>query len=100
VAVNDLASIPCWSSRTLNLIGNDTDPENNLPLELVSVTLWSGTASATIVSSTSVQVDTADRGQSIFKYSVRDSLGATTTTGQLTVNSTGPVLTCSGGGLN
>ena len=81
----------------MNLTANDTDPENNIPLVLLSVTRTSGFASASVTSASSVYVTTGARGTSVFSYSVRDSLGASAT-GQLTVTSTGTLSFCNGGG--
>ena len=89
------------TTGTANLTANDTDPENNVPLVLQSISLTSdpmltGTT-VTITSASSVEVDTGGKGQSTFTYVVADSLGATST-GTLTVSSTGPLTVCNGGG--
>jgi hypothetical protein len=81
----------------VNLTANDSDPENNVPLVLLSIANMSGTASADVTSASSVTVYTADKSPSVFSYTVRDSLGATST-GQLTVTVTGPITVCDGGG--
>lgn len=79
----------------MNLTANDSDPENNLPLVLVSITYVGGdtTASATVVSASSVQVNTDWKGQSGFTYTVKDSLNATST-GSLSVTATGSNAYC------
>jgi YD repeat-containing protein len=97
----DSLSLLCYSSGTVNLTANDSDPENNLPLTLVSIAYAGGEASppaaATIISASSVQVDAGFKGQSTFTYTVRDSLNASST-GQLTVTATGSLAFCQGGG--
>jgi hypothetical protein len=77
----------------VNLTANDSDPENNVPLSLVSITNTSGSAIATILNVSSVTVDVYDKGPSTFTYTVADSLGATST-GQLSVLSTGSFALC------
>ncbi|MFA5966734.1 MAG: Ig-like domain-containing protein [Sphingomonas sp.] len=100
IAVADSVSIPCWTTGTANLTANDSDPENNVPLALQSITRTSGTATATVSSASTVSINANDKGASIFSYSVADSLGAIST-GQLTVTSTGGTAYCAnynGGG--
>jgi hypothetical protein len=99
VTANDTANIPCQSSGTVNLTANDSDPENNVPLVLLGITGVSGDATASIASSSSVEVLTNLKGPSVFTYTVRDSLGGSST-GQLTVTATGQALYCNGGGGN
>jgi len=92
VANDDTVSLQCNATTTMNLVANDTDPENNLPLSLVSIAFASGgDASASVTSSTSVSI-TGDmrRSTTEFSYVVQDSLGAQST-GSLTVNSIGPL---------
>jgi hypothetical protein len=68
----------CGSSVPVNLTANDTDPENNLPLSLQSITRQSGWGSATITSSSTVEAVFGPAGNtSSFAYTVADSLGAT-----------------------
>lgn len=83
VAVNDTGSQRKCTSKTYNVVANDTDPEGNYPLVVVSVTgnLFS------VVSSTSIEFDAASSG-GVGTYTVRDSLGATSTA-TLTVSVTG-----------
>ena len=89
--------MPCWTSGTKNLTANDSDPENNVPLVLQSITRLTGTADATVVNASTVAIDANAKGPSTFTYVVADSLGATAS-GQLTVTATGTVLMCNGGG--
>jgi len=90
VANADTTSFNCSAYQTVNLVANDTDPENNVPLVLVSVT---GPGSVTVSSSTSVTIGESSTGSFTFSYVVRDSLGATST-GQLTATVTGMASQC------
>ncbi|WP_066798437.1 Ig-like domain-containing protein [Sphingomonas soli] len=95
-AVADSISLVCGTSGTVNLLANDSDPEGNTPLVLVSIAYSSGgDATASVASSTSASV-TADSVHSttVFSYVVEDSLGAQSN-GTLTVNSVGSSLYCS-----
>lgn len=94
-AVNDLVSGNCNGWTLVNLTVNDTDPEPNYPLSLVSLSAGSGgDSNASIASSSSVEVFFGPTAWAVttFTYTVQDSLGATDT-GSLSV-STG---SCSGG---
>jgi hypothetical protein len=90
VAVNDATGMDRCLVQLVAVVANDYDPDNNVPLSLVSVTRTSGTAaSATVYNSTSVEVTTTSlHGTAVFTYVVSDSLGATAS-GQLTVTNTG-----------
>jgi hypothetical protein len=90
VANADTTSFNCSVYQTVNLVANDTDPENNLPLHLVSIT---GPGSATVTSTTSVTIGENTTGTFTFSYVVADSLGATST-GQLTATVTGLASQC------
>jgi len=81
VANADSTSFLCIVSRTVNLIANDTDPENNIPLTLVSIdaTAGGGAAWASVTSSTSAIIGASSAGTFVFNYVVSDSLGATST---------------------
>lgn len=101
VASSDSFSARCYTGGAVNLTANDTDPENNLPLSLVAVSLVSDPAhSETTVSisdASTVIVSMGAKGSSTFSYTVADSLGATST-GTLTAVSTGTLAQCGGGG--
>lgn len=94
-AVNDSVSGTCNGWTVINVTLNDTDPEPNYPLSLVSVSAGSGGDSdASVFSSTHIEVffgPTAWTNTS-FTYTVADSLGATDTA-TLTVSTE----SCSGG---
>lgn len=94
ITTNDSISGPCFATLTVDLTANDSDPENNYPLNLTAVSAGTGFGSATIVSASSVSVDFGPSGDlSVVTYTVADSLGATST-GQLSIGTT----TCGGGG--
>jgi YD repeat-containing protein len=92
VAVNDSASGTKCDTYVVNLVANDYDPDNNVPLSLVSITRITGASStAALYDSTSVQVTTTNvTGTALYQYVVRDSLGATAT-GQLSFRNTGGI---------
>jgi len=90
VANADTTSFNCSVYQTVNLVANDTDPDNNVPLHLVSIT---GPGSATVTSTTSVTIGERTAGTYTFSYVVADSLGATST-GQLTATVTGLASQC------
>ena len=90
----DFDSGDCLTNSTVNLTGNDTDPELNYPLALTAISLGNGgMATASVLSSSSVSVTLGPSGDlTTFTYTVADSLGATAT-GQLSVSTT----SCGGG---
>ena len=90
VANADTTSFDCSGYQTVNLVANDTDPGNNVPLHLVSIT---GPGSATVISTTSVRIGETSPGTYTFTYVVANSLGATST-GQLTATVTGLASQC------
>jgi hypothetical protein len=94
VAGADAVSVQCNLSTTLNVTANDTDPENNLPLAVQSVSTASGTAFASVASASSLSVTGGTfAGTSQINYVVADSLGATAT-GVVTVTTTGTTAQC------
>jgi len=90
VANADTTSFDCSAYQTVNLVANDTDPGNHVPLHLVSIT---GPGSATVTSTTSVTIGETSPGTYTFSYVVANSLGATST-GQLTATVTGLASQC------
>lgn len=75
----DTASVGVCSSVVVNVVANDTDPESNYPLALVSVGT-SSRGSALVASSTEVMFSAAGTtGNTSITYTVKDSLGATAT---------------------
>ncbi|WP_409269930.1 Ig-like domain-containing protein [Pseudomonas sp. KCJK9044] len=75
---------------TINVLANDTDPEGNLPLTVASVSQPAAgrgtvtTDGATVTYTPPATVTTAF--PATFTYVVRDSIGATSTPGTVTVN--------------
>lgn len=87
VPVTDSAQFNCSAYKTINVTGNDTDPENNTPLSVVSASAPPGMVWVSGWSSTSVTVGAGQSGSYWVTYVVADSLGATATgTVNLTVN--------------
>ena len=78
IAVNDSLNVPACGTATKNVIANDSDPDNNLPLTLVSVSSASQ-GTATVISSTTVRYNSDTTSGETLTYTVRDSLGATDT---------------------
>lgn len=88
VASSDLLyADDCTGTFFVNLTANDTDPEGNYPLVITNITRNWGSATATVISSSTVRVVLGgiDLDVSGFSYAVRDSLGAISTS-DLTVN--------------
>jgi hypothetical protein len=76
------------STVVKNVVANDTDPEGNYPLSLVSVSYQGLRGTAYVASSTSVGFDAGSTTASVVvSYTVKDSLGATST-GSLVVTIT------------
>jgi hypothetical protein len=79
VTAPDALSVPQCSTGARDVLANDSDPEGNYPLALVGVTQGNKGA-ATIVGTTTIQFEAGfATGGSILTYTVRDSLGATST---------------------
>lgn len=90
----DSTPVICHGSTTKNLTSNDSDPEGHLPLVLTGITVNSGGASASVISASSIEVYGASAsGTSTATYTVRDSLGATST-GSVTIQTTGTPTYC------
>lgn len=89
-------SVLCNAMVTINVTANDADPEGNVPLTVLSVTLPPlSAASATVVSVSNIEIYGASFAETAAAtYSVKDSLGATAT-GNLTITTTGTLSQCS-----
>lgn len=94
-AQNDAASGQCYGSTLVNLTANDTDPDGDYPLSLVSIVQSNtGAATASIFSSSTAEVIFGPNFDfTTFTYTVEDALGATGTA-TLTVSTS----SCGGGG--
>jgi len=76
IPVSDSATVDCNSTGNVDLTSNDSDPEGNYPLNLVSV----GSAFGLVtdrVSSTTASFSPIRAGTYTIEYTVEDSLGAT-----------------------
>jgi hypothetical protein len=95
VTHTDSLTVAVCQTGFVNVIANDTDPEGNYPLSLVSVsTATKGTAS--VSTSTTIEYDAGlHAGAESLTYTVQDSLGATSTG---TLNVTITSATCNLGG--
>ncbi|HMJ92525.1 MAG TPA: Ig-like domain-containing protein [Allosphingosinicella sp.] len=87
--VADSATVAKCGTVTRNVTANDTDPEGNYPLVLLSVTSTKGTA--VVDGTTSVTfTNNGQTGLASLTYTVRDSLGATSQgTFDVTISTTG-----------
>jgi len=78
VAVSDDMLVGTCRGKTVNVLANDTDPEGNLPLALVSISYGGGMGTATMVGTDSIRFQAYSApGPTGVIYTVRDSLGAT-----------------------
>jgi YD repeat-containing protein len=88
--VADTAAAARCSTGSRNVVANDSDPEGNTPLVLLDVS--PGTkGNASVLDSTTVQYESSDAtGTDPLTYTVRDSLGASSTgTLNVTITSDG-----------
>ena len=74
---DNAGSMTCGDTMTLNVVANDTDPEGNYPLSLVSASGGFGIL-VSVASNTSVQILStgSSSGTKSFSYVVKDSLNA------------------------
>jgi YD repeat-containing protein len=91
---DSLLNIPKCAFRDKNVTANDTDPEGNVPLALLSVVNSNPSlGSPTVLNASTVRYQaeaTGATGSDTVTYTVRDSLGATATgTLSVTVINTG-----------
>lgn len=74
--------------KNVNVTANDTDPEGNYPLSVVSA-VGNGGMIATVVSGSTIEIEApGTTGAKTVTYTVADSLGATAT-GTVTVTVSG-----------
>ncbi len=92
VAKADVLAVQCTRSASVNVVANDTDPDNDTPLTVVSVTKISGTSydNAYVSSASTITASVGpDAGEiAEYDYVVRDPGGATAV-GRLTVRTYG-----------
>ena len=95
--VDPILSVACNASGIQNVLGNDTDPEGDLPL---SLTLTGGTGinfvSVSGPQSITFNAPAAPKTTYAVTYTIRDSRGATAT-GTLDLKVTGSAALCTGG---
>jgi YD repeat-containing protein len=97
VTVADSMSVPRCSIKNKDVTFNDSDPEGNVPLVVLSaVNANASRGAVSVVSASSVSYESYDfpAGTDTVTYTVRDSLGATST-GTLTVTTTQTGAACS-----
>lgn len=75
VANSDSLLVAEGSPGSVNVVANDTDPDGDYPLTLLSVSEPGGRA--TVASSTTVGWTASPAGNYVVTYTVRDSRGAT-----------------------
>ena len=81
----DNASMDVCRNVFVNVVANDTDAEGNVPITLIGVSHTGGLGNASVSSATTVRFQSfGATGVAGVSYTVRDSLGATST-GQLEV---------------
>ena len=85
ITTDESVAVGICTRKTINVVANDTDPEGNYPLAVVAISRGSfGTSS--ISGTTSITYNAfGGTGGEFLTYTVRDSLGATST-GLLAVN--------------
>lgn len=92
-----LLSVPCNGNDVRNVLGNDTDPENDLPL---SMTLTGGSGLGYVVQdgAQSIRFYAPETRNVLYTvtYTIRDARGATST-GTLEMRATGSLAQCGGG---
>lgn len=77
---DDGGSMSCGDAMIIDVVANDTDPDGNYPLSLVSA------SGASVISSTEVRVLGTTSGTKSFSYVVQDALNAQATgSGSVTV---------------
>lgn len=92
--VADTISVQKCGLASKNVVANDSDPEGNVPLVLLSATANPGRGDVSVVSSTTLSYQAyQSTGIDTITYIVRDSLGATST-GILTVTVTNTGVLC------
>lgn len=93
VTVTDTRNVQRCTITSINVLANDSDPEGNLPLVLLSVS--AGTIGSAYVWQGAViyYESTITPGSESLTYTVRDSLGATSN-GTLNITVAGGVIHC------
>lgn len=97
VAVADSTSFHCSLVKSVSVLANDYDPDNNVPLSITSVTSSDPGSMWAWISGTSVQIAANAPGTYSLTYTIVDSLGSIgsgtvsmTVTGNISVCQEGP----------
>lgn len=91
--VTDNRSVQRCTITAIQVLANDSDPEGNLPLVLLSVSAGTIGTSWTWNGTTVYYESTITPGAESLTYTVRDSLGATSN-GTLNITVSGGVINC------
>jgi len=87
---DNAGSMQVCKTKNVVVTSNDTDPEGNLPLAVTAAS-GNGSMDAVVVNGTTIQIiSSSDTGSQSANYTVRDSLGASSS-GTVTVNVSGGV---------
>ena len=87
---DNAGSMQVCKTKNVVVTANDTDPEGNLPLSVIAAS-GNGAMEASVVNGTTIQlISSSVTGSQSANYTVRDSLGASST-GTVTVNVSGGI---------
>lgn len=75
---DNAGTMSCGDTITVNVVANDTDPDGNYPLSLVSAS-GGGGITVSVFSSTHIRIIANTSGTKSFSYVVKDSLNAQAT---------------------
>lgn len=77
VAVNDSGTMTRCANQSFQVLANDSDPDGNLPLALVSVSYGGARGTAAVSGPSVVFTPNGTTGSAAVTYTMRDSLNAT-----------------------
>ena len=95
VAVNDTTTFVCTTTKLLNVVANDSDPNGHTPLTLESVTSPYTAAWASVANTTSISISASSPGTYSFQYVISNSIGGTASA-TVTATITGKAGICTG----
>lgn len=93
VTVTDNRTVQKCTVTSINVVANDSDPEGNLPIVLLSVSAATKGQASVHNGTTVVYESTTQAGLDSLTYTVRDSLGAESN-GTLNVTISGGLINC------